>query len=329
MNQLPRLPSIKFALIALLLILAVFVVETALAGPVNGQSTLYAGRMLLPTRGTLSGGNTGGNTGAIRLAGTATALAGKAIGTTTALAGRAVDTTTALAGRAAGTATALYAKAAATATAFVSRVAPTLTALAINIDITATLPADQAAAALTSYAAQVLGTAVTVTKASGETAAVTANLAQTDNSAAAQSAVIKLATTSYGGILSSGAATLSYGTGTLSGDINLDVQSASLGVYSLVVTTKAKPTADEALALAKATFPYLAGFDYAVYPVSSGYAWYAAEATSAIDPETGQVVSMPETVILYVLPASNGKVATVTATVGRGDFTKSIELPSE
>ncbi len=323
MNQLSRLPSMRSVPISLSLILTVALVGIALAGPVSGQSAVNAGPGLLLTRATLNiGGNTGG------LSGTATALAGRAAGTATALAGRVARTSTALAGKAAGTATALYGKAAATTTAFASRVAPTLTALAINIDITATLPADQAAAALTSYAAQVLGTSVTVTKASGVSAAVTANLAQTDTSAAAQSAVLKLATTSYGGILYSGAATLSYGTGTLSGDINLDVQSASLGVYSLVLTTRARLTAADALALARATFPYLAGFDYAVYPVSSGFAWYAAEAASAIDPQTRQVVSMPETVILYVLPGSSGKVATVTATVGRGDFSTSIKLPT-
>jgi hypothetical protein len=324
MNQLPRLPSTRSVPISLTLILTIALAGMALAGPISGQSAVNAGPDLLLTRATLNiGGNTGG------LSGTATALAGRAAGTATALAGRAARTTTALAGKAAATATAVYAKAVATATAFASRVAPTLTALAINVDITVTLPANQAMAALTSYAAQVLGTAVTVTKASGVSAGVTANLAQVDSSAAAQAAVLKLATTSYGGILSSGAATLSYGTGTLSGNINLDVQGASLGVYSLVVTTKANLTATDALALAKATFPYLAGFDYAVYPVSSGFAWYAAEAASAIDPQAHQVVTMPETVILYVLPASSGKVATVTATVGRGDFATNIELPSK
>jgi hypothetical protein len=63
--------------------------------------------------------------------------------------------------------------------------------------------------------------------------------------------------------------------------------------------------------------------------VSKGYAWYATSYVSAIDPATHKVVTMAEAVILYVLPSSSGKTATVSATVGRGDFAALIEAPTK
>jgi hypothetical protein len=201
--------------------------------------------------------------------------------------------------------------------------------LAVKVKVTSTLPANEAAAALTSYASSVLGTSVNVTKAGGLTADVTKSLTQTQQSADAQASALKLATKSYGGILSNGAAALSYGTGTVSGDINIDVQGASLGVYSLVVQTNTALDAANALSLAQRTFPNLAGMTYATYTVSKGYAWYATSYVSAIDPATHKVVTLAEAVILYVLPGTSGKTATVSATVGRGDFAALIEAPAK
>jgi hypothetical protein len=242
--------------------------------------------------------------------------------------GAAGSTATALAGRAAGTATAAAGSGAGSATAYAVKVGPTLTALAVQVKVTATLPANEAAAALTSYASSVLGTTVTVTKAGGLTADVTKNMTQTQQGADAQVSALKLATKSYGGVLSNGAAALSYGTGTVSGDINIDVQGASFGVYSLIVQTGASVDAASALSLAQRTFPNLAGMTYATYTVSKGYAWYATSYVSAIDPATHKVVTMTEAVILYVLQGSSGKTATVSATVGRGDFAALIEAPT-
>ncbi len=236
---------------------------------------------------------------------------------------------TALAGKGAATATALYVKSIGSATAFASKVAPTLTALANNLKITATVPADEASAAITTYASEVLGTAVTVKKASGLTADVTNSLTQTQASAEAQAAVVKLAVKTYGATLSNGVASLSYGSGSVSGDVSIDVQGASLGVYSLAVSLKDSLTSESALALALATFPDLAGLDYSTYSVSTGYAWYAVTTVSAIDPKQHKVVTMAQTVILYVLPASGGKTASVSATVGRGDFAELITVPSK
>jgi hypothetical protein len=80
-----------------------------------------------------------------------------------------------------------------------------------------------------------------------------------------------------------------------------------------------------AFSLAQRTFLNLAGMAYATYTGSKGYAWYATSYVSAIDPATHKVVTMAEAVILYVLPGSSGKAATVSATVGRGDFAALIE----
>jgi len=315
MRHLPS--SLRLIVLATLMLLTGLVVYGLwFATPIQAQRGSTPRMTQTISRTQTSAANVGRNA-------TATALAGKLSAT------QSGGTATARAGKLPGTTTAAANKVAASATAFSSRVAPTLTALAINVNVTATLPTDQAATALTSYAASVLGTTIQVTKAGGVTAEVTKNLSQTAASAEAQTSAITLATESYGGMLTNGAAALSYGTGAVSGDITIDVQGASLGVYSLVVTTNTALDASSALTLAKKTFPNLASLDYATYTVSKGYAWYATHAVSAIDPASHKVVALAETVILYVQPSSNGKAATVSATVGRGDFAKLIEVPDK
>ncbi len=190
----------------------------------------------------------------------------------------------------------------------------------------ATVASGAAAAAIAEYASRVLGITVTVKKASGVTGEVTRALTQTPSGSNAQSSVLKLAGVSYGATLSSGAATLSYGAGTISGNVTVDVQGAALGVYSLVVSNTGTLDANSALALAKKTFPAISNFSYKPYTVSKGYAWYATGAVTTVDPTTKKTVTMAQTVILYVLPGSSGK-ATVTATVGRGEFAKAIKVP--
>ena len=218
----------------------------------------------------------------------------------------------------AATATALKATTVAAATQ-AARARATLTSVA-------TLPAEEAAAAITAYADSVLDLSVSVTKAGGLTGTVNRALSQTTAGGAAQSATVKLAVKTYGAVLRNGAASLSYGAGTLSGDVTVDVQGSSLGVYSLVVPTSGALTAESALKLAEATFPALAGRAYTAYAVNKGYAWYAQGSTSGLDPKTRKVVALAEAVILYVVPGAGGK-ASVSATVGRGEFAANIQVP--
>lgn len=229
----------------------------------------------------------------------------------------------------AATATAIKATAATGAT----RVAATATALkatATARKATVTPPAKvdeaEAAEAITAYAANVLGLEVNITKAGGLTGQITRTLSQTPGGSGAQSATAKLAGVAYGAVLSNGAATLSYGSGTLSGDVNVDVQWASLGVYSLLTAGPAPANADAALALARATFPGVDDFTYTAYKVSKGWAWYTKGNVSTVDPKTRKVTTVAQTVVLYVVAGANGKV-NVSATVGRGEFASQIKVP--
>ena len=79
----------------------------------------------------------------------------------------------------------------------------------------------------------------------------------------------------YGATFNNGAAALSYGKGTISGDVNVDVQGASLRVYTLAATSSGSLNPDLALALAKQTFPGIADRNHTAKTVSKGYAWYA------------------------------------------------------
>jgi len=188
----------------------------------------------------------------------------------------------------------------------------------------ATTGADAASQAITSYASSVLGITVTVKKAGGLTGDVNKLISQTPKGSSAQSAVVKLAVTTYGAVLSNGGASLSYGNGTVSGDITVDVQGSSLGAYSLLVSNTGTLNADTALALAKKTYPNLSGFTYLPQTVSKGYAWYAKGNVSGYNPKTKKFESMVEAIILYVLPGANGK-ATVSVTVGRGTFATAVK----
>jgi hypothetical protein len=221
----------------------------------------------------------------------------------------------------------------ATANAGATRIAATATALratatAVRATLTppATVPADRARAAIEEYASRVLGLTVTVKKAGGITGEVTRALTQLPAGSSAQAATAKIAGVSYGATLGNGAATLSYGSGAITGDVTVDVQASSLGVYSLAVTNTGALNTDSALQLAKTTFPDLASLTYKTYPVSKGYAWYAVSSVSVVDPATRKVTTFVQHVILYVLPGNAGR-AMVTATVGRGEFASQLKLP--
>jgi len=257
----------------------------------NSQPYLaQAQRTPRPTRSssTNAGGNTGGNAATGGLAATSTVLAATA--------------------KAASQSVAL------TSTAFMA------TANAAKGKVTA-VPQDEAQASITAYAQTVLGINVTIKSAGGGTGDVN----QTGTSKQAQQYAASVAVKTYYAVLSNGAASLSYGSGTLTGDITVDVQDSSLGVFSLLVTGGAT-SADAALALAKQTFPGVASYTYTPYTMSTGYAWYATGTDSVVDASGKQVKTTAQAVILYVLPGKKGK-STVTATVGRGTFATAIQKP--
>jgi hypothetical protein len=68
----------------------------------------------------------------------------------------------------------------------------------------------------------------------------------------------------------------------------------------------------------------VAGYTYTPQTVTKGFAWYAKGTDQGYDLKTKKVTVLAEAVILYVLPGTGGK-ATVTATVGRGDFATTVK----
>lgn len=253
--------------------------------------SVSAQEMALPTPRFTLGASSGG-------VATAAALATKTVGTASALATKTVATTSALATKGAQ--------------------------LKLTLTPFATTGSAAAKTAITDYASSVLGIGVTVRYAGGLTGDVTRTITQTPKGSTAQAYTAKLAVISYGATLSNGAAALSYGSGTVTGSVQVDVQGSSLGVYSLLKTYSGTLTATSALTLAKQTFPALASFPYASQVVSKGYAWYGRTTVTGYDVKTKKFTSMAETVILYVLPSATGK-ATVTATVGRGDYAAAVK----
>lgn len=275
---------------------------------------------------------------ATRVAGTAAAAATKAAGTAPAAAtvaaamtraGAAVVAATGLARTSTALAPTLQAagtKLGPTAMVLATSLAHTATALAPTLQALTKVPTDEAANAITAYGFQVLGINVSVKKATGWTGTINKSLTQTSAGSSAQAATVKIAGKTYEALLGNGAASLSYGSGTISGDVTVDVQGSSLGVYSLVISgTTAINNAEAALAAAKASFPALKDLAYKPYPVSTGYAWYFKGSVNGYDPKTKKATMLAEAVVLYVAPA--GKVANVSATVGRGDFASQIKLP--
>lgn len=214
----------------------------------------------------------------------------------------------------------------ATAAALATMAAATATARRLTATPPAKVSAEEASAAITAYADEILGLSVKVTQAGGLTGTINRTLTQTTAGSSAQSLSAKGAAKTYGAILSNGAASLSYGTGTVTGDVTVDVQGSSLGIYSLKVTNTGTLDAAQALQLAQATFPGVGGLEYTVYTVTKGFAWYAKGTSSGVDLKTKKVVTFAQAVVLYVLPAANGQ-ASVSATVGRGELAANLKVP--
>jgi hypothetical protein len=218
------------------------------------------------------------------------------------------------------TASAIPAKLSGTATAF----AATVTAISSTLQRTV-LPTDEAASAIANYGAAVLGISVPVVSAHGVNEYVKGTYSLPGYITQAQSISVDLAVQSYTAVLDNGVAWLAYGTGTssINNSPTFEVDTESLGVYTLNVKGTVT-NAQTAKALALATYPGLANQTYVPATVTQGYAFYAYTSTIALDPQTGKLMLMPETIILYILPGKSGQVAVTTA-VGSGQYSPLLE----
>jgi hypothetical protein len=176
----------------------------------------------------------------------------------------------------------------------------------------------EAAPVITQYALTVLDVNVTIIKAGGLSGDIQRLLQLPQSGQSAQKSAADLALKSYGAIVNGGAASVSFGSGTLSGDLNVDLNAASLGAFTLdggfMPATEAK---SQALALEK--YPGLAGRTFTSFPIGNGFAWSAQGEAPGFDADTGEAAQIPEAVLLTVTPGLPGR-ALVSVVVGKGDF---------
>ncbi len=133
---------------------------------------------------------------------------------------------------------------------------------------------EQAALAIQAYGKDVLGVDVTVIAGRGV-------IGDLDLPVAVESGVtgaLKLAGVSYFALLQDGGASLSLGGGTATGDLTTSIQDASLGIFSFSLAQAMPVTAEQALALVKATYPNLAGKTLVQVDSTQGFSFETAHA---------------------------------------------------
>lgn len=182
--------------------------------------------------------------------------------------------------------------------------------------------AADAEAAIVSYASDVLGLSVAPLYAGTVTREVNRALVLSAQGQSAQNAVVDLALVSYGAVFANGAAALSYGDGAISGDLEVDINTASLGAYSVLVGGTAPDTETEALTVVLGIFPGLADRAFSQSPASDGYAWRYQGQISGFSAESFQATLVAEAVQIGLATGRGprGGQAVAYAIVGRGSF---------
>ncbi len=226
-----------------------------------------------------------------------------------------------LASDAGGTAIALATESAPTVSALSTQavsLAQTAQAALTTITPPAIVGQAEASAVINQYANDVLGIAVTIIKAGGLTTDVDRQINLSEAGEAAQTGSVDMAVETYAALLQGGAGSVSYGSGTATGDLSVDISGASLGAFSFdhdgAVTNEA-----EALALALQTFPGLNTRVFTAYPVAKGFAWMAEGDVPGFDFQTMMASMVAEKVLIGVTPVGARK-SSVYAVVGKGSF---------
>lgn len=184
--------------------------------------------------------------------------------------------------------------------------------------INATPLSAQAADAITMFARQQLGLIVQVVRAGGLAAQDIQLPSAVDGYT---SAALSLAGQTYAAALKNGAASVSFGAGTSSGDLTIDINAASLGIF--VLDGQGLPAdAQAALDVLQVAFPAVAGLEFTALTAQNGYAFSAKTTQAAIDPTTREASVVAKGVIIGVAPTANGPI--VYAAVGTGEFAASL-----
>jgi hypothetical protein len=174
--------------------------------------------------------------------------------------------------------------------------------------------------AIATYAVEVLGITVNVVRAGGARGAVTLPPSVERDVEAGAS----IAGVTYVGLLENGGASVSLGQGAVSGDLALDVQSASLGAFSLLSQNAMPADQAAALALVKQTFPGIAALDYTPIQAEQGFAFVATSSHQGVDWQTRQATLVGQAVQAGIIPTGRAQIA-IYAVVGNGAFATALK----
>jgi len=198
---------------------------------------------------------------------------------------------------------------------------PSGTPVPVTVEFGEKVAEYDASEAIRSYASSVLGIVVTVKSAGGQAVTITLPSEAQDSVDAAAT----LAGITYFGILEDALASVSLGDGEISGDMIADIESASLGVFVLTQQGALPASEADALSRIKSTFPGIANLDYVARPQQGqGYSFQAMTTTQGLDPSSGKVVAVAQSVLVSVTPALRQGRVLVWAVVANGTLTKAL-----
>ena len=173
---------------------------------------------------------------------------------------------------------------------------------------------EQAALALEAYGRDVLGLNLDIKV--GRSAAGDVELPVTTESGATQA--MQIAGVTYYGLFQDGTASLSLGSGSTTGsDLTGSIQNASLGIFSVSLAQALPASADEALALVKATYPGIASLELTMTDQTEGFSFQTSQAQDwAI--ANGQIILKGTLVSAGAVPGRRAGKIVVWVTVASG-----------
>jgi hypothetical protein len=200
-----------------------------------------------------------------------------------------------------------------------ANIAGTIQAAFTTITPPAVVEEADASAVITQYAQEVLGISVTIVRAGGLTNDIDRQINLSSEGDSAQADTAQVAVQTYAALLQGGAGSVSYGSGTVAGDVTVDINSASLGAFSFESGSPVPESEAEALTLVLQTFPGLSNRTFTATSSAQGFAWVAEGQVPGFDVQTKQATLISEKVQIGVVP-NGARRSSIYAVVGKGSF---------
>jgi len=181
----------------------------------------------------------------------------------------------------------------------------------------------EASAVITQYAQEVLGISITIVRAGGLTNDIDRQINLSPAGDTAQSDTAQVAVRTYAALLQGGAGSVSYGSGTLAGDVTVDINSASLGAFSFESGSPVPENEAEALTLVLRAFPGLSNRAFTATSAAQGFAWVAEGQAPGFDLQTLQATLITEKAQIGMVP-NGARRSSIYAVVGKGSFAANI-----